>query len=200
MDHGDERAGIPAGYWWKVPLILGPVVWFGVPVALLLLQVMVVALLAPFDLSPDSVIYRGLVLALIAPLGILGNMLQLGSLLCVPALLPAMAMAAWLIRRGQLSLWAWGPGMSAYAIVLVGGGLTLIDVSQGDGAPPVTPLLWTFAVIGAGACSTASPSALPSAGSSAVNKGRSSDLAPSDRRSDRRLTRVSGMATPIACG
>ena len=65
MDHGDERAGIPAGYWWKVPLILGPVVWFGVPVALLLLQVMVVALLAPFDLSPDSVIYRGLVLALI---------------------------------------------------------------------------------------------------------------------------------------
>jgi hypothetical protein len=145
-DQREERASIPAGYWWKVPLILGPVVWFGVPVALLLLQVMVVALLAPFDLSSDSLIHRGLVLGLIAPLGILGNMLQLGSILCLPALLPAMAMAAWLIRRGQLSLWVWGPAMSAFAIVLVGGGLALID-----GAPPVTSsVLWTFAVIGAG--------------------------------------------------
>jgi hypothetical protein len=62
-----------------------------------------------------------------------------------------MAMAAWLIRRGQLSLWAWGPGMSAYAIVLVGGGLVVIDMIQAEAAPPSTSsVLWTFAVIGAG--------------------------------------------------
>jgi hypothetical protein len=127
------RKTLPPGAWWKAPLILGPALWFGLPIALLGLMLLLAAL------------WRSLpglhVLAyLLLPLNILVNGLFVGMLAFTPALPPAMAFSAWLLRSGRLSWLAWSLGPALFAAALGAGFAALVGSPAEKGIVPVFAL------------------------------------------------------------
>ena len=92
------------GRWWQLPLLLGPAVWFGLPLLLQLPFGLLAALLADAHplLRPFAWAALGISCA--------GIFLEFSNFGLFPLLLPAVAIAAWLLARGHLSWWVWGPG------------------------------------------------------------------------------------------
>jgi hypothetical protein len=103
---------LPPGRWWQLPLLLGPLVWFGLPLLLHLPFGLLAALLADAHplLRPFARVALGIVAA--------GMILEFSNFGLFPLLLPAIAIAVWLLGRGHLSWWLWGPGIAAVGAVL----------------------------------------------------------------------------------
>jgi hypothetical protein len=94
------RRILPPGRWWQLPLLLGPVVWFGLPLVLQIPFGVLAALLADAHalLRPFAWAAFGI--------GAVGMLLSFANFGLFPLLLPAVAIAAWLLSRDRLSWWA----------------------------------------------------------------------------------------------
>ena len=134
---------LPPGRWWQLPLLLGPVVWFGLPLFLHLPFAVLAALL-----SDAHALLRPLAWAAFG-VSSAGMLLEIANYGLFPLLLPAIAIAAWLLARGHLSWWVWGPGVAPVGALLG----ALFGLAE-PGGPSWLANFVFFALIGA-ACALA---------------------------------------------
>jgi hypothetical protein len=100
---------LPPGAWWKLPLLLGPVQWLALPPLIYA---------ATFGLGALGRGVEPLAWLLAYPTlaaNLLAEALAIASYAFFPVLVPSVGFAAWLLRRGRLSWWIWGPGVAAFA-------------------------------------------------------------------------------------
>lgn len=122
------------GAWWRLPLVIGPIVWFGLPVVVgaltLLLTLLAVAAPAPLNRAIGTVA---------ALASVLDQILLGAALVFLPVLAPALAFAAWLLRRDWLAWWVWGLAPTAFAAAV--GGAIRLSLPPQDPVADAIPLL-----------------------------------------------------------
>jgi len=129
---------LPPGRWWQLPLLLGPLIWFGLPLVLHLPFALIAARLAD-----SHALLRPLAWAAMG-IGAAGLFLEIANFAFFPLLLPAIAIAAWLLARDRLSWWAWGPGVAPLGALLG----ALFGLAEPHGPSWLANLLF-YALIGA---------------------------------------------------